>query len=78
MFVIIDRTTKRVLGFTEWEEYAEEHSYVELIRIPEEHKLFQIEKPQDYMYDENTKEFIYLSDQPSEFEKIDRNKDEVK
>jgi hypothetical protein len=63
MFVIIDRTTKRVLGFTEREDYAQEHPDQELIPITEDHELVRSEKPQDYVYNESTQSFIYSPQQ---------------
>ena len=49
LFVIID-TDGRVQGFTNWEDYIQDHPDVQLIEIDENHEVWLSENPQDYVY----------------------------
>ncbi len=58
LYAIVDRATKRVQGFTRYENYVQEHPESMLIQIPEDHEVFLSDTPQDYVYDESTQNFI--------------------
>ena len=62
LFVIIDKETKRVLGFTRWKDYTTEHPEVELVEITEDHEIWLSENPQAYVFDPDGK-FILLDEE---------------
>ncbi|ADO44944.1 hypothetical protein Hydth_0544 [Hydrogenobacter thermophilus TK-6] len=58
IFVIIDKQTKRVLGFTYSSEYKTYHPEVELIQISQDSEVFLSATPQSYVYDASTNSFV--------------------
>ena len=58
LYVLIDKKTKRVVGFTKWKDYAQEHPEIDMIEISEEHEVWLSENPQDYVYDEKMGSFV--------------------
>lgn len=53
LYVIIDKETKRVQGFTRYEEYVSMHPECELVEITEDSEVWLSETPRKYVWTPN-------------------------